>query len=216
MQQIIAFINPDTFYTLLGDSAIRVGFTVRHNGVNDHLTGETHVYYVKSDSANQGKFDETEADNSTYILVPDTLDFGYTPRYEFAVLYHNRTDWRRQVARFVNLENFRGAEKFAEAPHTIYNTIACHIIEVTEGNGGIKIDSVWGTLTTKFVLGLKNNFIRRIRSGEDLSALSLPSVLINCSSEYAEFKNIINGRFDVNNATHQNALIMFREHLQKC
>ncbi len=214
MRQVIAFINPDTFYTLLEDSAIRVGFTEMHNGVNDHLNGDTHVYYVKANSAYQGKFDETEADNSIYILIPDTLIFDYTPQHEFAVLYHSKTDYKKQVERFTVLPNFWGKEQFVEAPHTVYNTIASHIKEVTKGNGEIEIDSVWGILTSKFILGIKNVFIRKINNGDDLNELSLPAVLISCSSEYTELKEKVNGRFDANNAIHKNALLTFRDHLE--
>lgn len=207
MRQVIAFIAPDTFYTLLAGDAVRTGFTVRRGGRNIHLNDDEHVFYVNSDQMWSGIFNETDAKDSVYILIPDDLDIEYMPDCEFAVLYHTQTPTER-VEWLSGSGNFRGAQEFPEDTHTIYNTIAQQIIK-----GAIDVEPVWEVLTGEYIMAAKDSILKQIGRGDDLKMITTPNCLSKYSADFEKLKSTILDRFDGANPCHQEALAYFKRQL---
>lgn len=128
-KQIIAFVNPQTFASLLGD-------TKPENYVSDngYLNNGNYLVYVQTDGkCKVDAYDEEKAKAAAIILVADTFDFQYVPEVPFKVLFHTQTDVTSRVQRLRDITNhFQGDEKSQEEDNTPYQKIA-DLIKKKEG-----------------------------------------------------------------------------------
>lgn len=128
-KQIIAFVNPQTFASLLGD-------TKPENYVSDngYLNNGNYLVYVQTDGkCKVDAYDEEKAKAAAIILVADTFDFQYVPEVPFKVLFHTQTDVTSRVQRLRDITNhFQGDEKSQEENNTPYQKIA-DLIKEKEG-----------------------------------------------------------------------------------
>lgn len=157
MKQIIIFINPSKFYSLLGQHcATEIGFAARIQGNWRYLQNNKQIFYVKSEKSHAGDYSEAEAKSSLYILVPDQLKFEYTPelKSDFKVLYHSETknNYPHQYERLKALPNCKGLLSSSEMEDTIYDTIAKQI----RTGKNIEVDSVWKEIP-EFSFTLESN-----------------------------------------------------------
>lgn len=120
-KQIIAFINPTTFASLLGDKKPQ---DYRKNGTN--LDNGNDLVYVQDDgNCKVAAYDKAMAESASIILVADTFDFQYVPEVPFKVLFHTQTDKATRVERLRNISaHFQGDEKSQEEADTPYQKIA--------------------------------------------------------------------------------------------
>ena len=128
-KQIIAFVNPQTFASLLGD-------TKPENYVSDngYLNNGNYLVYVQTDGkCKVDAYDEEKAKAAAIILVADTFDFQYVPEVPFKVLFHTQTDVTSRVQRLRDITNhFQGDEQSQEEDNTPYQKIA-DLIKKKEG-----------------------------------------------------------------------------------
>jgi hypothetical protein len=180
-KQIIAFINPDTFASLLSYETPTGYF---QNDTN--LDNSNHLVYVEIDgTCDVGAYDETKANAASIILVPDSFNFQYTPDMPFKVLWHNQTDETLRVERFRNTTSFQGDTKSMEEPKTPYQNIAYLIIKEKD----ITFDAIWKAIKdVDILLRAKYDFIEQL--ADTTKAMPpLPSVLSNIIGDYKPSSN---------------------------
>jgi hypothetical protein len=210
MKQVIVFISPVKFYTLLADDAVRLGFTRREHGNYVHLNGgDENVFYVQSGRSWAGEFDKANASHSAFTLVPDDFELKYEPEGEFVVLFHSGTP-SEKVERLSKLPNFRGAIESFEEKDTIYDRLAQQIV-----SGSVELQPIWGALSRDYRVALIAELLTNIRLGGDLRLIELHDALSELLPEYVTFRNRIGNRFDGTDPVHKEALALLTSSLQR-
>lgn len=121
-KQIIVFINPDKFASLLGNDTPDWYFLDDTN-----LDNGNKVAYVNIDKKPEADYyDVIKAKSASIILVPDSLpNFVYFPEVPFKVLWHGETDETTRVQRLREISSyFQGDEQSQEELNTPYQKIA--------------------------------------------------------------------------------------------
>lgn len=193
MAQIIAFVNPTNFKTLLADCegrnyAMQIGFERRVGRTLVCLDGGNDVFYVFSNGQMESSpFNSQKSHDVLYLLVPETLDDlkEYLPISDFAVLAHRTTATRfsDRYRYFRESPNCWAVLDENEISGSAYEMLAKQL----KSRDSIDFNAAWVRITRGAVSRVKEQFLSRLLSG-DFSDEPLPRCLWGVSAEFEELK----------------------------
>jgi len=130
-KQIIAFIDPSRFYSLLGDINIE-NYRTSQNGEDVWFDEQFKIIIINSSGTATICIPSSDKLNQApIILVPDNIPdlmHSYIPKCDFKILFHNGTNCDDPY--FLNLKlnnNCKGYLKDHEEPKSVYADIATSI-----------------------------------------------------------------------------------------
>ncbi|MFY9620499.1 MAG: hypothetical protein WAM70_15085 [Pyrinomonadaceae bacterium] len=120
--QLIVFINPSKFDRMVEGEKTIDNFETPKGG---YLNNSQWIVYVDEDCRTaSGAFEETTAQKSAVILVPDKISsFSYEPQTSFKILFHTETP-ATLVAGLEQSPWFRGKLRSEEEETTPYDDLA--------------------------------------------------------------------------------------------